>query len=60
MFSSAASAARAGTIKAQVPNATDTDKANLESVLILIKVCSHVKFIMGSNMNEQYESEMYF
>jgi hypothetical protein len=32
----------------------------LESVLILINVFSHVIFIMGSNMNEQCESEMYF
>jgi hypothetical protein len=60
MLSFDSSAARAGAIKAHVPIATDTDKANLESVLVLINVFSHVIFIMGRNMNEQCESEMYF
>jgi hypothetical protein len=60
MLSSDSSAAKAGAIKAQVPSATDTDKASLESVLVLIVVLADLIFIMGGNMNEQCESEMYF
>ncbi|AGH43462.1 hypothetical protein C427_1353 [Paraglaciecola psychrophila 170] len=60
MLSSDASAAKAGAIKAQVPSAADTDKASLERVLVLINVLTDLIFIMGGNMNEQCESEMYF
>jgi hypothetical protein len=45
--SSDSSAARAGAIKTQVPSATDTDKANLESVLVLIDVLTDLIFIMA-------------
>ena len=59
MFSSDSSTAMAGAIKAQVPSATDTDKANLDSVLVLINMLSHLIFIMGRNMNGQCEPKMY-